>query len=158
MIRAGRFVLNEVNVAFHFMRRSVWEPWETIGVYMTCFQMARCRYEPKYAHIVKQFANEVYLAERNIISGSTEFLELWRKDHQDPTSVISPIINYCTASSDFPTLLSDLYTGYVGNNSGKAFARMAIMLKRRERFIAASLAPPGNQDELKAALREANLI
>ena len=158
MIVVGGRVFYEVNVAFHLIRRSVWEPWETIGAYVTCSSFAKCRYLSKYDRITEQFALEVEDAGRLLIAGSKEFLELWRKDHQDPTSVISHIINYCTVKPDFPRLLTDLYTRYVGNNSAKTFARLAIMLKQRERHFPSALAVDGIHTELKRLLQEAKLI
>lgn len=158
MIVLGKFALNEVNVAFHFMRMSVWEPWETIGVYVTHHVMARAKYLSEYDRITKQFAFEVEDAAHGAVWGSAEFLEMWRADYQDATSVIGPIINYCTTQRDFPELLSNLYTRYVGNNSANVFARMAIMLKQRDHYFPVTTTPNGLHQELKELLREAQLV
>ena len=135
MIKAGDLQFNELNVAFHFIRKNVWSPWETIGVYVTCNTYARCRYTPRYSHIEDSFDDEVEDAGRLVIAGSVEFLDLWRRDYQEPESVISPIVNYCTMTDKFAKLMNYLYTRYVGNDSGKIFAALAIMLKSRERHF-----------------------
>jgi len=158
MIVAGDYVFNEMNVAFHFIRRSVWEPWETIGIYVTCNTMARCRYLPKYKRIQDEFDHEVKEAVRLIIAGSREFLNKWRADHQDVLSVICPIINYCTTEKNSYTTLSYLYTRYVGSSSPKYFARLTLMLKQRERHFAVMMSPKWLNVEIKDALREAKLI
>lgn len=135
MIEIDGRVYRPVNIAFHFVRDNVWAPWEVIGVYLTCDRFVGAKYLREHSRIEDDFHDEVRKAERYIIAGTVEFLNLWRANHQEWCSVIGPIITYFTYSSELPRCLDALYNQYVGSPSQDKFAAMAIMLKMKEGFF-----------------------
>lgn len=153
----GQHAFHEAYVTFHFARDNAYSPWESIGVALVYQDFADAKYLPEYAHLRREFKDEV--AEANGLAGTYEFMDLWHRRHQETNDVVSKVIRYCTTWHDMWGVLQKLKIDYVGTFDAKQFAKMAIMLKSRERYFPVVFqrhSQDGN--EVLLALREAGLI
>lgn len=157
--RVGNITFHAANVAFHYKRCDFWSPWETIGVYVTHPKFQGCRYLPEYAKWWKsRFEGFLKDCDNEYVAGSFETLEIWRKMHVSPLSVISPAIRYWTTSEDYRDIMRCLYVRYVGSRNPTHFLMMSLMLRMRHDYYPAALTNLKRTEAARKAIFEANLI
>lgn len=125
-------------VAFHVVRQDIVSPWDVIGVYASGSHFTSARYAYEYLYIRDAYLREVERCGRIVIASSREFLESWRADHREIDSVITPIINVRSLEQKGGIFLRQMYINYVGTSSITTFARLAMILKSRDDYVAGS--------------------
>lgn len=152
----GRYIFHEHHVAFHVDRENSFSPWRVIGVYVSYNGWADCMYLEEFSYIRENFKNEVKKA-GNLCS-TTEFLENWRKYHCETNSVISKVINYCSESNNSGLILQKLASQYNGVSYPDQLAKIAIMLKNRERYFPVVFHYNDHREEVLDVLKKAGAI
>lgn len=160
MKTVGRFLFYESYIAFHLRRDNLFSGWEVEGLYMVCPKFQKARYSDfGGVDLTDDWHKELKLAKHDSVRQSREFLDAWRKRHQNELDVITPVVTYYTTNRDYNNAFSVLYSRYVGAASTHLFAQLAVMLRSPKGYFA-SLYNYYNRDyeEMKAALEEANLV
>lgn len=121
---------------YHLKRDDIHSPWENIGVIAANGTEMQIIYLPEYKYIENQLKSEVVTLNSPYITSSREFLEGWRKRHSDTLTVITPIINYVSASKNFRDMIEKAYVMYVGSLNFVSYAMLTIMILMKDEYLA----------------------
>jgi len=159
IVQVGDYTFYECNVAFHFERDNPYSPWMAIGIHLTHDKYCGVKYLPKFKSREVEFKSELSKIDSPYIRGGPEFLHAWCKSHTVATSVVGPVINYCTIyKGEYRFILLHLFAKYVGNLSPKAFYMLTIMLKSRKKYFASIFSDTGKSAKIVSALKEEGLL